>query len=57
MVCFGLYVEDRADGNLDALLMQPTNDRKTEYVRIGLVSRLEKRWFDEHAVASTVTLV
>jgi len=62
VVCLGLYVQrdylqDEQDGDVYGLLLQPTNNGEREYVRIGFVSRLERCWFDEHAVASTVTLV
>ena len=57
VVCFGLYVQGKPVSDLYGLLLQPTNNGKSEYVRIGLVSGLERCWFDEHAVASTVTLV
>ena len=44
-------------GQVDALLLRPSRAGAGEYVRIGLFRGLEKTWFDEHAVASTVTII
>jgi hypothetical protein len=42
---------------IDALLAQPSKTEVGKYVRIGVVQNLERSWFDETAVASTITLI
>ena len=66
VMCFGLYENDDVIFDetvpytgitVDALLVQPSKTEVRKYVRIGIVQGLEKPWFDETAVASTITLV
>jgi hypothetical protein len=58
VICFGLYVyEGPRVPSVDALLLEPKNNGAEVYVRIGVVHRLRKSWFDEHAVPRTITVV
>lgn len=60
VMCFGLYGCKRFSiytDMIDAFLAQPSKTEVGKYVRIGVVQNLERSWFDETAVASTITLI
>jgi hypothetical protein len=59
VVCFGLhkYNYGQEISMVNALLLQPKKIGTSEYIRIGIVWNVEKSWFDQHAVESTVTIV
>ncbi|CAN9170703.1 unnamed protein product [Alternaria alternata] len=58
VMCFGLYEKSyiRDVPYIDTLLVQPSKTEAGQYVRIGLIQHLDKSWFDNTAVASTITL-
>jgi hypothetical protein len=62
-ICFGLYEYGfykygcQRTYSVDVLLLQPNTAGVGEYVRVGLLYQAKKSWFDENAVAGTITIV
>jgi hypothetical protein len=57
VICLGLYEYDVFRLKCcSALLLRSTDAVKAQYMRIGTVSYLNRSWFNEHALETTVTI-